>query len=97
MIGVLSLICLKVGLFLRLVYVFTNIFTRMLFVAPSRFKLFSSSLSRVKSLFNLDGAVNFLIISLLLTIASQNVLGSIPGVVNSNLYYFLTCSVSLIV
>lgn len=88
---------MKVVFFLLLVYWFTNIFRGLLFVSPSRFKSFSSSLSSVKEVFNLDGAVNFLIISLLLTIASQNILGSIPGLVNSNLYYFVTCSVSLII
>jgi len=72
-------------------------FSRVYFTSPSRFKSFIFSIAGVKDIFGISGAVNFVIISLLMTIASQNILGSIPGVVNSNLYYFLTCSISLVV
>jgi len=96
-VSTLFLLCTKVFLFLTFVYWVTNMFRNLYFLAPSRFKAFIFSMRGVKDIFNLSGAVNFLIISLLITIASQNLIGSIPGVVNSNLYYFLTCSISLII
>lgn len=67
----------------------------MYFPVSTRFTEFSRSIQEVKDAFNLEGAVNFFIISLLIGIASANILGSIPGVTNSNIYYFLTCGISL--
>jgi len=86
---------LKLVLFIFFVFFVTNIFRNIYFVSPSRVGVFLTSLRDVKDAFNLTGAVNFLMIGLLISIASANVIGSIPGVTNSNMYYFLTCGISL--
>lgn len=90
-------VCTKIIFFLLFVYLFTSLIRNVYFLSPARFKVFLSSMRGVKDLFNLDGAVNFLIIGLLISIASCNILGSIPGMTNSNIYYFLTCGLSLTV
>ena len=89
------IICLKALLFLIFSCLVTNLARNSFFLAPSRFKAFLASMRRVKDIFNIDGAVNFMIISLFIRIATCNLLGRIPGVVNSNLYYILTRAMSL--
>jgi len=91
------MVAFKVLLFLVFVSFITNLTRNTYFTAPSRFNVFLSSIRDIKDIFNLDGAVNFIMIGLFIRIASCNILGSIPGVTNSNLYYFLTCGLSLTV
>jgi len=72
-----------------------NALLSKLHVASTRFSVSLSSIHSLYSAFIVPGLAAFTMGSLLLRIGCLNLLGSIPGVVNPNMYYFFTSGVSL--
>jgi len=65
------------------------------FTSPSRKSVLSSTVNDVFSSINMSGMVGFTMSSLLLSIALSNLLGSVPGIFNSNMYYFFRAGLSI--
>lgn len=64
-------------------------------ISPSRKSVLGSRVNDVFSRINISGMVGFTMSSLLLSIAFSNLLGSVPGVFNSNMYYFFRAGLSI--
>jgi ATP synthase subunit 6 len=73
----------------------SNTFFSTWFISPSRKSVISSRVNDVFSGINMPGMVGFIISSLLLSIAVSNLLGSVPGMFNSNIYYFFRAGLSI--
>lgn len=82
-------------LFLIVVILLVNLGLSSWFLSPSRKSSLSSTLELAFNSINLQGAVGYLMGSLFITLALSNLLGSIPGVVNSGMYYFYTSGISV--
>ncbi len=76
------------------IYLLNIVFSKW-FVSPTRKSVITSKVNDVFERFNLSGVIGFTISSLLLSIALGNLLGSVPGVANTNMYYFFTSGVSI--
>lgn len=82
-------------LFLIVVILLVNLGLSSWFLSPSRKSSLSSTLELAFNSINLQGAVGYLMGSLFITLALSNLLGSIPGVANSGMYYFYTSGISV--
>lgn len=88
---VVNLLCLCILLGLYVVIILLS----KVHVSPSRTSVINSQLYKFLTQSELPGFVGTLIAALILSLGFLNILGSIPAVVNPNMYYYFTAGLSV--
>ena len=79
-----------------LLYILLNIFFTFYYSSPTRSRVFVFRTFRISDLFVKSSGLSPLFVSLMLILALMNFVGNVPGVSIPSLYYYFTCSVSLV-
>lgn len=74
-----------------------NIVFSYYYSLPTRLVALLREIFSMSSIFNLAQGIRSMIVSLLILLAFINFVGNIPGLAIPSLYYYFTCSVSLII